>query len=75
MTLRTLLDVPAPAKINLFLHVVGRRADGHHLLQSVFVLIDWADSTTIADSACAASRAYRSPACSAESGPPGRRFR
>ena len=33
-----------PAKINLFLHVVGRRADGHHLLQSVFVLIDWADT-------------------------------
>jgi 4-diphosphocytidyl-2-C-methyl-D-erythritol kinase len=37
-------DVPAPAKINWFLHVVGRRADGYHLLQSVFVLIDWADT-------------------------------
>ena len=36
-------DIPAPAKINLFLHVVGRRQDGYHLLQSVFVLIDWAD--------------------------------
>lgn len=36
-------DVPAPAKINWFLHVVGRRVDGLHLLQSVFVLIDWAD--------------------------------
>jgi 4-diphosphocytidyl-2-C-methyl-D-erythritol kinase len=36
--------VPAPAKINLFLHVMGRRADGYHLLQSVFVLIDWADT-------------------------------
>jgi 4-diphosphocytidyl-2-C-methyl-D-erythritol kinase len=35
--------VPAPAKLNLFLHIVGRRADGYHLLQSVFVLIDWAD--------------------------------
>lgn len=34
---------PAPAKLNLFLHVVGRRADGYHLLQSPFVLIDWAD--------------------------------
>ncbi|MDO9313150.1 MAG: 4-(cytidine 5'-diphospho)-2-C-methyl-D-erythritol kinase [Burkholderiaceae bacterium] len=44
MTLRTLLDVPAPAKLNLFLHVIGRRPDGHHLLQSVFVLIDWADT-------------------------------
>jgi 4-diphosphocytidyl-2-C-methyl-D-erythritol kinase len=37
-------DVPAPAKINWFLHVVGRRSDGYHLLQSVFVLIDWADT-------------------------------
>jgi 4-diphosphocytidyl-2-C-methyl-D-erythritol kinase len=36
-------DLPAPAKLNLFLHVVGRRGDGYHLLQSVFVLIDWAD--------------------------------
>ena len=43
MSLRALYDVPAPAKLNLFLHVVGRRADGYHLLQSVFVLIDWAD--------------------------------
>jgi 4-diphosphocytidyl-2-C-methyl-D-erythritol kinase len=39
-----LYDVPAPAKINWFLHVVGRRADGLHLLQSVFVLLDWADT-------------------------------
>jgi len=36
-------DHPAPAKLNLFLHVVGRRADGYHLLQSVFTLIDRAD--------------------------------
>jgi len=36
-------DYPAPAKLNLFLHVVGRRADGYHLLQSVFALIDAAD--------------------------------
>lgn len=44
MTLRALYDVPAPAKLNLFLHVVGRRADGYHLLESAFVLIDWEDS-------------------------------
>lgn len=44
MTLRQLLDVPAPAKLNLFLHIVGRRDDGYHLLQSVFMLIDWADT-------------------------------
>ena len=43
MTLRALYDLPAPAKLNLFLHVVGRRPDGYHLLESVFVLIDWAD--------------------------------
>lgn len=41
--MRALYDVPAPAKVNLFLHVVGRRADGYHLLQSVFMLIDWCD--------------------------------
>ena len=39
-----LYDLPAPAKLNLFLHVTGRRADGYHLLQSAFVLIDWADT-------------------------------
>jgi len=44
MTLSALYDVPAPAKINWFLHVTGRRADGYHLLQSLFVLIDWADT-------------------------------
>lgn len=43
MSATGLYDLPAPAKLNLFLHVVGRRADGYHLLQSVFVLIDWAD--------------------------------
>ncbi|MCW5592662.1 MAG: 4-(cytidine 5'-diphospho)-2-C-methyl-D-erythritol kinase [Burkholderiales bacterium] len=36
-------DYPAPAKLNLFLHVVGRRPDGYHLLQSAFALIDAAD--------------------------------
>lgn len=44
MSLTHLLDVPAPAKLNLFLHVVGRREDGYHLLQSVFRLIDWCDT-------------------------------
>ncbi|WP_370681205.1 4-(cytidine 5'-diphospho)-2-C-methyl-D-erythritol kinase [Comamonas sp. GB3 AK4-5] len=42
--MRALYDVPAPAKLNLFLHITGRRADGYHLLQSVFMLIDWHDS-------------------------------
>ena len=41
--MKALYDVPAPAKLNLFLHIVGQRADGYHLLQSVFVLIDWCD--------------------------------
>ena len=38
---------PAPAKINLFLHIVGRRPDGYHLLQSVFRLIDLQDTIYI----------------------------
>jgi 4-diphosphocytidyl-2-C-methyl-D-erythritol kinase len=42
--MNALYDVAAPAKLNLFLHIVGRRPDGYHLLQSVFALIDWCDS-------------------------------
>jgi 4-diphosphocytidyl-2-C-methyl-D-erythritol kinase len=38
------LVVPAPAKLNLFLHVTGRRDDGYHLLESLFVPIDIADT-------------------------------
>ncbi|MDB5753525.1 MAG: 4-(cytidine 5-diphospho)-2-C-methyl-D-erythritol kinase [Ramlibacter sp.] len=42
--MRALYDVPAPAKLNLFLHITGRRPDGYHLLQSVFMLVDWHDT-------------------------------
>lgn len=42
-----LYDLPAPAKLNLFLHVIGRRGDGYHLLQSAFRLISLADSLDI----------------------------
>jgi 4-diphosphocytidyl-2-C-methyl-D-erythritol kinase len=42
-SLPSLHRCPAPAKLNLFLHVTGRRADGYHLLQSVFQLIDFYD--------------------------------
>ena len=42
--MKALYDVPAPAKLNLFLHITGRRSDGYHLLQSVFMLIDWCDT-------------------------------
>jgi 4-diphosphocytidyl-2-C-methyl-D-erythritol kinase len=41
---KQLLGCPAPAKLNLFLHIVGRRPDGYHLLQSAFQLIDRCDS-------------------------------
>lgn len=39
---------PAPAKLNLFLHVVGRRPDGYHLLQTVFRFVDYGDSLSFA---------------------------
>lgn len=49
-----MIELPAPAKINLFLHVVGRRADGCHELQTVFQFLDLADRVRIArrDDAC-----------------------
>jgi len=37
------IKLPAPAKLNLFLHITGRRADGYHLLQTVFQLLDFGD--------------------------------
>ena len=42
--MHSLHNVQAPAKLNLFLHITGRRDDGYHLLQSVFMLIDWCDT-------------------------------
>jgi 4-diphosphocytidyl-2-C-methyl-D-erythritol kinase len=42
--MKAIYDVAAPAKLNLFLHITGQRADGYHLLQSAFMLIDWQDT-------------------------------
>jgi 4-diphosphocytidyl-2-C-methyl-D-erythritol kinase len=42
-----LYDLPAPAKLNLFLHITGQRDDGYHLLQSVFMLVDVCDTLHI----------------------------
>lgn len=40
----TTLILPAPVKLNLFLHITGRRSDGYHLLQTIFQLLDYGDS-------------------------------
>lgn len=44
MSLSSTLWWPAPAKLNLFLHITGQRSDGYHLLQTVFVLLDYGDA-------------------------------
>ncbi len=41
-------SLPAPAKLNLFLHINGRRPDGYHLLQTLFVLLDHGDTLEFA---------------------------
>ena len=42
----TELTLPAPGKLNLFLHIIGQRPDGYHNLQTVFQFIDLCDSLT-----------------------------
>ncbi len=39
-------QLPAPAKLNLFLHVTGRRPDGYHTLQTLFTFVDYGDALT-----------------------------
>ncbi|WP_373691125.1 4-(cytidine 5'-diphospho)-2-C-methyl-D-erythritol kinase, partial [Endozoicomonas sp. ONNA2] len=43
----TELVLPAPAKLNLFLHITGRRPDGYHNLQTLFQFLDFGDQLTI----------------------------
>lgn len=46
------LTLPAPAKLNLFLHITGRRDDGYHLLQTVFQMLDYADEIELSLTQC-----------------------
>ncbi len=55
------LTLPAPAKLNLFLHIVGRRADGYHQLQTLFQLIDRCDEVDIELHAEGVPGAYLQP--------------
>lgn len=52
---------PAPAKLNLFLQVTGRRADGYHALQSVFRILDWGDRIGLRPRADGAIRRHGTP--------------
>lgn len=47
MTQTQALTLPSPAKINLFLHINGRRADGYHELQTLFQFLDYGDTITL----------------------------
>lgn len=42
----TTITLPSPAKLNLFLHITGQRADGYHNLQTIFQFVDYADTLT-----------------------------
>ncbi len=44
----TQLTLPAPAKLNLMLHILGRRADGYHLLETLFQFLDYGDELSFA---------------------------
>jgi len=44
----TRLTLPAPAKLNLMLHILGRRADGYHLLETLFQFLDYGDELSFA---------------------------
>ena len=44
----TTLSLPAPAKLNLFLHITGRRANGYHELQTLFQFVDLCDELELA---------------------------
>lgn len=58
----TITHWPAPAKLNLFLHIVGRRPDGYHLLQTVFQLLDYGDTLSFTpDSSGQIHRSYDLP--------------
>ncbi|MFV0278793.1 MAG: 4-(cytidine 5'-diphospho)-2-C-methyl-D-erythritol kinase, partial [Parahaliea sp.] len=52
------LTLPAPAKLNLFLHITGRRADGYHELQTVFQLLDWGDRLSFSPNDSGAIRLF-----------------
>ena len=64
-TTDSLRDCLAPAKLNLFLHITGRRPDGYHTLQTVFQLLDWGDTLhfTRRDDGADHAQHRRSPAC------------
>ncbi|MFV8816693.1 4-(cytidine 5'-diphospho)-2-C-methyl-D-erythritol kinase [Haliea sp. E17] len=56
------LTLSAPAKLNLFLHITGRREDGYHELQTLFRLLDWGDTLTFSANHSGAIRLAGAPA-------------
>lgn len=50
MSKNAMLTLPSPAKLNLFLHITGRRADGYHTLQTLFQLLDYGDTLHFSES-------------------------
>ena len=58
MAVKAFYDLPAPAKLNLFLEILGKRPDGYHDLESLMVTVDLFDTLTFADDRLSAKTRY-----------------
>ena len=66
MSIPGVIEASAPAKLNLFLYVLGRRPDGYHNLQTLFQILDWGDDLRFTATSTDSIRVYGMPEIRAE---------